>query len=35
MATCYELHLKNVLNQEEKREFASIARKEASKYKLA
>lgn len=35
MATCYELHLKDVLNQEEKREFASIARKEASKYKLA
>lgn len=35
MATCYELHLKNVLNQEEKREFASIARKEASKDKLA
>ena len=35
MATCFEQHLKNVLSQEEKRNLASTARKEAAKYGLA
>jgi hypothetical protein len=34
MATCFEQHLKDGLNQEEKREFAATARKEAAKYNL-